>query len=142
MLARMAISQQKLREIVFQLIYSEDFTKNETEDLLPFLMGHHEMSKKNFFLAEQKKVALVQKLEAIDAQISEVSEGYKFDRIPKIEKNILRLAVFELCYLKEEIPPKVAISEAIRLSRKFSTPESGTFVNAILDAIYKKTYAV
>lgn len=138
----MVISQQKLREVVFQLIYSEDFTQSETEDLLPLFTGHHEITKKNFFLAERKKLALLQHLQAIDSEISEASEGYQFERIPKVEKNILRLAVFELCFLKEEVPPKVAIAEAIRLSRKFSTPESGAFVNAILDAVYKKSYAV
>jgi transcription antitermination protein NusB len=51
---------------------------------------------------------------------------------------VLRLALYEMLH-DDQIPPKVAIAEAIRLSRKFSTPESSSFINAILDAIYKSS---
>src|SRR5690606_29501809 len=59
-----------------------------------------------------------------------------FERIPRVERNILRLAVFELLH-DPSVPPTVAIAEAIRLTRKFATPEAATFINAVLDAIFK-----
>ena len=74
----------------------------------------------------------------IDQSITTHSKEYEFDRIPRVEKNLIRLGVFEMKYSKET-PPKVAISEAIRLARKFATHESAKFVNAILDAIYKES---
>lgn len=71
--------------------------------------------------------------------ITEHSTSYEFERIPRIERNVLRLGVYEIMY-DSDIPPKVAIAEAIRLTRKFATPESATFVNAILDSILKSIH--
>ena len=132
----MAITQQKLREIVFQLLYSYDFAQNDKEEMIPFLMTYYAISKKSLCIAEEKKEQIVAKLPEIDALITDTSLSYEFSRISRIEKNILRLGVFEI-YFSGEIPDKVAISEAIRLARKFSTPEGATFVNAILDLLYK-----
>ncbi len=72
--------------------------------------------------------------EALDAKIAAASQEYALDRISKVERNVLRLGVFEL---QSELPPKVALSEAIRLCRKFGSPEGADFVNAVLDQIYK-----
>jgi len=133
----MAVTKQKFREILFHLLYSQDFDENEKEDIISFLMAEHEVTKKTIYAAQRKQVDVMGEKEAIDKLIAEASHAYDFARIPRIEKNILRLGVYEICF-DLTIPPKVAIAEAIRLARKFSTPESSTFVNAILDAIYKK----
>lgn len=134
----MAVSQQKFREILFQLLYSQDFDDNEEEDIIPFLMAQNEVTKKTIYQAQEKQRAVIEKKEVVDKLIAEASHAYDFTRIPKIEKNILRLGVYEICF-DSLVPPKVAIAEAIRLARKFATPEGSTFVNAILDAIYKKS---
>lgn len=133
----MAVTQQKFREILFQLLYSQDFADNEKEDIIPFLMAEHEVTKKTIYQAQEKQRAVMEKKEAVDKLITEASHAYAFGRIPGIERNILRLGVYEICF-DSTIPPKVAIAEAIRLARKYATPEGSTFVNAILDAIYKK----
>ena len=80
---------------------------------------------------------VLSKLSEIDPQITTASTEYSFERISRVEKTILRLGLFEL-FFDSAIPPKVAIAEAIRLCRKFGTPESSQFVNAILDGVYKK----
>lgn len=133
----MAAMQQKIREILFQLLYSQDFVDNEKEDIIPFLMAQHEVTKKTVYQAKEKQAAVQAKQEVIDNLIRETSHAYEFARIPRIEKNILRLGVYEMCF-DAVVPPKVVMAEAIRLARKFATPEGSTFVNAILDAIYKK----
>ena len=74
-------------------------------------------------------------IEEIDEKISRVAEHWDMHRMAIIDKNILRLGVYELQY-REDIPPKVSINEAIDLAKKFSTKNSGTFVNGILDKIY------
>lgn len=137
----MAATQQKFREILFQLLYSQDFVDNEKEDIIPFLMAQNEVTKKTIYQAQEKQKAVLEKKEAIDKLITEASLEYDFARIPRVEKNILRLGVYEICF-DSAIPPKVAIAEAIRLARKFATPEGSAFINAILDAIYKKSEAV
>lgn len=74
-------------------------------------------------------------LQEIDEKISGVTEHWELRRMAIIDKNILRLGVYELLY-RNDIPPKVSINEAIELAKKFSTKNSGTFVNGILDKIY------
>ncbi len=69
--------------------------------------------------------------------IAQTAFGYEFDRIPHVERAVLRLGIYEL-YFSNEVPPKVAISEAVRLAKKFATIESSRFINGILDALYKK----
>ena len=76
----------------------------------------------------------------IDEEIRNASTEYSFDRISRVEKTILRLGLYEMFH-DPELPSKVALAEAIRLCRKFGTPESAQFINAILDAIYRKKHA-
>jgi len=130
----MALPLQKLREIVFHLLYSNDFETLD-EDAFPFLMQHHAVTKKSLFAAQEKVKHLQEHREKIDALIRTHSKEYEFDRIPRVEKNVLRLGIFEMLY-SEEIPPKVAMSEAVRLARKYATAESASFVNAVLDSIH------
>ncbi|MGH2638562.1 MAG: transcription antitermination factor NusB [Rhabdochlamydiaceae bacterium] len=136
----MGLPIQKLREIVFHLLYSNDF-EALNEDVIPFLMQHHHVTKKSLYKAQDIVNELKKHRDEIDKSIITHSKEYEFDRIPRVEKNLLRLGIFEMLY-SEEVPPKVAISEAIRLARKFATAESAHFVNAILDTIYKKSNAV
>ena len=132
----MPLSQQKFREVVFQLLYSHDISESEESDMIPFMMGHLMITKKKIREANEKKGLIQKKIKEIDLLIEQSSIEYSLDRIPRIERNILRVGVFELLFC--EIPPKVAISEAIRLSRKFATPEAAGFVNAIMDKIYQE----
>ncbi|HHT9110782.1 MAG TPA: transcription antitermination factor NusB [Candidatus Brocadiaceae bacterium] len=75
------------------------------------------------------------RVKEIDEKISVVTEHWELRRMAIIDKNILRLGVYELLF-RDDIPPKVSINEAIELAKKFSTKNSGTFVNGILDKIY------
>jgi len=133
----MSLPKQKFREIVFQILYCHDFKCSLTEDLLSLLMRENKVSKKNVVLCFEKFKAINIKLDSIDPLISEASTEYAFDRISSVEKNILRLALYEIFY-DDTIPEKVGISEGVRLSKKYGTPESAKFVNAILDTLYKK----
>lgn len=132
----MALPPQKMREIVFQLLYSHDTGRSEELSSVALLMKELQMARSSVYQAMGKASSILQSLEEIDATITETVHSYAFDRIQSVERNILRLAIFELM-IDKTVPPKVAISEAMRLARKFSTPESANFVNAILDNIYK-----
>jgi N utilization substance protein B len=70
----------------------------------------------------------------LDRLIEQYSEHWRLDRINMIDRNILRMALFELLYC-EEIPPKVTINEAIDLGKRFGSEDSGSFINGILDRI-------
>lgn len=130
----MPFSPQKFREIVFQLIYSDDFGSDV--EIVEMLMAQLSVTKRVVREASALKDKILEKKKEIDELIRSHSESYDFERIPRIERNVIRLGVYELLFSKE-VPPKVAIAESIRLSRKFATPEAATFVNAILDSVYK-----
>lgn len=134
----MSLPQQKFREIVFQLLYSHDMARATENDMIPLLMGELSVTKKAVRTAQERTQVIITKQNEIDQLISEASHAYNFERIPSVERNILRLGIFEMLF-DEDIPAKVAIAEAIRLARKFGTPESASFVNAILDNLYKKS---
>ena len=70
----------------------------------------------------------------IDAIIVRYSSNWKISRMPCVDRNIMRIAVFELIYC-EDIPSKVSINEAIDVGKKFGTEDSGAFINGILDGI-------
>ena len=132
----MALSQQKFREIVFQLLFSEEIGNPNPDHMIELMMEQLAVSKKNVKSAHEKALEVLRKLPEIDPLITSVSIGYDFNRIHPVAKNILLLGVYELLY-DESIPPKVAIAEALRLARKFGTSESGSFINALLDHLYQ-----
>lgn len=72
--------------------------------------------------------------EQIDSVVEQFSNNWKIRRMACVDRNILRLAVFELLYCAD-VPSKVAINEAIDIGKKFGTPESGSFINGIIDSI-------
>jgi len=137
----MALPPQKFREIVFQLLYSQGFAPIESEESIPFMMNELKVTKRVMLDVHARIDKILEKYSEIDRKLETASTSYSFDRISRVEKTILRLGVFEILF-DEAIPDKVAIAEAIRLSRKFGTPESAHFVNAILDDIYKKVALV
>ncbi|MBA2728858.1 MAG: transcription antitermination factor NusB [Parachlamydiaceae bacterium] len=134
----MAIPQAKFREIVFQLLYSYDTGHAQEDDLIQLLMKELAVTKNALRQANLKVDQVHEFKDELDKAIASVSQSYGFERIQSVERNILRLGAYELIY-DDSIPPKVAIAEAMRLARKFGSPESASFVNAILDNLYKSS---
>jgi len=72
----------------------------------------------------------------IDDIINRFSSNWKISRMAGTDRNILRIAVFEMLHQQKDVPHKVAIDEAVDIAKKFGTEESGAFINGILDGIY------
>ncbi len=75
--------------------------------------------------------------EEIDAIISENADNWRLTRMANVDRNIMRIAIYEFLY-EEDIPPKVSINEAIEIAKRFGGSESTQFINGILDAVNKK----
>jgi N utilization substance protein B len=73
----------------------------------------------------------------IDELISQSADHWELDRMAVVDRNILRAGIFELLWV-EDVPPKVAINEALEVAKKFSTHESSRFINGVLDRIHKE----
>jgi N utilization substance protein B len=74
--------------------------------------------------------------EELDAYISRFSEHWRLERMASLDRAILRLAIFELLHCPE-VPPKVALNEAVELGKRFGADNSGAFINGILDSFLK-----
>lgn len=131
----MSLPPQKLREIVFLILYAKDFT-SPAEELIPLIM--HELKVSNKHVQEAFVIAdeIGQYKTQIDQMIGKASDAYELHRIQTVEKNVLRLAVYELL-IKKELPQKVVIAEAKRLTKKFSTKEAQVFVYALLETLLR-----
>lgn len=139
MLIPMTFSKQKFREIVFQLLFSNDFSEIKEGETRGMLMEQLAVASSRLREAEACVEKILAALPEIDRMIAMLSDDYNFDRIPRVERAILRLGMFELLYDKE-VPGKVCIAEAMRLSRKFATTEASTFINAILDKAFHTSF--
>lgn len=86
------------------------------------------------FFAEPLIRGAIEHRNAVDEQIKKHARNWELHRIAAVDRNILRLAIYEMLY-REDIPPVVSINEAVDIAKKFSTQDSGKFVNGILDKI-------
>ena len=123
------------REIVLQVLYQLEVRGNEVLDEIDTFCREQgkETAISDFAIILAK--GCIHKMKAIDQKIAQLSEHWDLHRMPVVDRNVLRLACYELFYM-DDIPPKVSINEAIDLAKKYSTEKSGLFVNGILDKIY------
>lgn len=80
----------------------------------------------------------IYQVDICDELINRYLQNWEFSRIALLDKQIMRMAITEMLFIND-VPPKVAISEAIEIAKVFSTAESSSFVNGILDAVYKQS---
>ena len=133
----MAVPQKKFREVVFQILYSYELGGRGDERQFISLLDQFLVPRKTLYRAQEKASKIFSLIKEIDPVIAPCLILYDFDKISAIERNILRLAVYEM-RLEKELSPKVALAEGVRLCRKFATPEGGAFINGVLNAIFQK----
>jgi transcription antitermination protein NusB len=130
--------RRKAREVALQFLYQLDQTG--AEDPTPF---EEEFWARHLVDADARAFAasLVRGAKAeqkkIDAIIAESAEHWGLERMAVVDRNILRMAVFELLY-EPDVPGKVAINEAIEIAKKFGTAESSRFINGVLDRVHRE----
>ena len=129
-------ARRKSRELVLQVLFHMDIQKRfEPEMSERFCQVFPPGEKSKAFFCNLLDGIMEQK-EVIDSLIEQYSSNWKLSRMAAVDRNLLRIAVYELLFC-EDIPQKVSINEAIDLGKKFGTDESGAFINGILDSIRK-----
>ena len=125
------------REAAVQFLYQVDTHKpaDPEKALTEFWKQNEEPQNVRDFANDLLRGALAKKAE-IDAKIASLADNWDFERLAVVDRNILRLALYEMLF-RTEIPPVVSINEAIEIAKKFSTAESGKFVNGLLDRVKK-----
>ncbi len=128
----------KARECALQILYQVDITKNKFQDSIDDFWetkGKFDDSIKDF--AQCLVSGTVENLKELDSVISRSATNWEIDRMATVDRNILRLASYELLFM-DDIPLNVSINEAIEMAKRYGDKESGKFVNGILDKISKE----
>ena len=117
-----------------QALFYMDMRDNVSLQMLESFCDNFRPPKKAnpFFLT--LVTGVLETITEIDALIERFSKNWKIHRMSGVDRNVMRIAVYELLYC-EDIPPKVSINEAVDVGKKFGTEESGAFINGIMDSI-------
>lgn len=131
-------TRRKARELAMKALFCMDMLKNESDELLERLDVRLKPSPdiRGFYVALIKGV--ICNKPQIDQTIETFSSNWKISRMGFVDRNILRIATYELLFCPD-IPPKVTINEAVDIGKLYGTEDSGAFINGILDVIYRKS---
>lgn len=127
--------RRRARVVAFQILYGIELNPGQDlpEDMIRERVRQDEVLIR---YAKQLITGIQVRQKEIDEQIQSVLQNWKLERLATIDKNILRVGVYELLYT--QTPPAVAINEAIEMAKEYGEKNSGGFVNGVLDKIYKK----
>lgn len=132
------MNRKRSREIAMELLFGMTLSKNTLEETIETFKEDYEMKLKTIDLEYIKGILekVEKNLEVIDEKIEKSLTNWKIERISKVNLTILRIAIAEMMFL-EDIPNKVAINEAIEVTKKYSDEKSVAFINGVLDKALK-----
>ena len=132
--------RRKARELALRMLYQMETNSEDIDRALarycetfPYQQDVIDYTKGILSGIEREK-------EAIDGFVRSASENWRLDRITYVDLNILRLGVYEMLF-SEDVPPKVAIDEAIEIAKKYGNEDSREFINGVLDRVLKDFYS-
>lgn len=124
------------RETAFKIIYQVDMGKNELETALEHTMENDGLSQMEQAFCRQLATEVEAHLVEIDEIIQRNTTGWKVDRMMSVDRNLLRLAVYEMLF-SAHIAPQGAINEALEMAKIYGKKESSAFINSVLDKVLK-----
>jgi N utilization substance protein B len=128
----------KARETALQALYQMDLSEGDIDESLTSFMQGLGVGHAVKEYAELLVRGVFSRSEEVDGLIKEFSEHWTMDRMVAVDRNILRIAVYELVFCPD-VPHLAIIDEAVELAKKFGTEDSGAFINGILDSVAKAT---
>jgi len=130
-------TRRKARELTLQVLYQLDVLNIDVREAVDLFWSNFEASEETREFSSLLIEGAWNNRDEIDKLIISCSENWTLARMSRVDKNILRMAVYELLYC-HDIPPKVTLNEAIDLGKTYGSENSGAFINGILDALYDK----
>ncbi|MCK5511781.1 MAG: transcription antitermination factor NusB [Thermodesulfovibrionia bacterium] len=131
------MKRRRAREYALQILFQLDVTNNEfSNDLFEDFWEDIKEDEDIKQFSKALVIGTTKNIEKIDEIIKKTTEHWSIERMAIVDRSILRTAVYELLY-RSDIPPTVTINEAIEISKKYSTEDSASFINGILDKIQK-----
>lgn len=127
--------RRKAREVALQVLYQIDVLKIDAKEAIQLFWSNFEALEEAREFSSTLIEGTWSHREEIDRLINSCSENWSLERMAKVDRNILRMATYELLYC-QDIPTKVILNEAIDLGKDYGSENSGSFINGILDALY------
>lgn len=134
-----SIKRKEAREMLFTLLFETEFKSGDSVDEVYGISAENReipddaYIKKSFFEINEKT-------DLLDNVISKYARGWKADRLSKVSRSVIRLAVYEILFCKD-IPANVSVSEAVELAKKYGEDKARAFVNGVLSSIVKDVTA-
>jgi transcription antitermination protein NusB len=130
------MSRRIARELAFKILFQTDIGRNPWQEVLPRAIQESNLPEKSQDFLEQLVKGTIKNLKEIDNEIIKYAQDWKLERMANTDRNILRMAIFEIKFM-EDIPPGVTVNEAVVLAKKYGDDESGKFVNGILGNVVR-----
>ena len=127
-------ARRRARALIFQALCEVDSVGHDREVVLTHLLTKERLSEGNAAFVRDLVSGVIQNKEKIDHNIKNLAPAWPMEQIPVVDRNILRLAIFEIL-LDNKVPVKVAINEAVELAKTFGSDNSPKFVNGVLGSV-------
>jgi N utilization substance protein B len=126
--------RRRSRECALQLLFQLDLTGEKAEDVFASFWAEQPSAEEIQEFAERLVLGVAAHRRGLDRVLSGSSENWRIDRMAVVDRNVLRMAVYEL-FFEPDTPPAVVIDEAVEVAKRFGGDESGAFINGVLDAV-------
>ena len=127
-------ARRRARALVLQALYEIDVTRHDTDEVLNRLLAEEQLQEGNNRFVSEMVCGVIQNIEQIDESIRNHAPAWPLEQIAAIDRNILRLAIFEVL-LDNKVTVKVAINEAVELAKMFGGDSSSRFINGVLGSV-------
>lgn len=131
------MKRRKAREIAFKVLFQVDVARADPAQAMSYLLEEEKVPEEASRFAEEIVRGTLSNLKSIDGYLDELSRDWPLERMGNVDRNVLRMACFELLY-REDIPAGVTINEAVELAKVYGDTGSGKFVNGILGSLAQR----
>ena len=128
--------RRKARGLVLQALYEIDSARHDQAEVIKRLLNEEKVSGNNAGFIRELVAGVIKNKERIDSYIRKFAPAWPIEQIPMIDRNILRLAIFEIL-IDNKVPFKVSINEAIELAKIFGSESSARFINGVLGSVVR-----
>ena len=126
--------RRRARALILQILYEVDSSGHTADNVLNRILVEEKLTEENASFVHELVTGVMQNKEKLDQNIHDFAPAWPVEQIPLIDRNILRLAIFEIL-INNKVPAKVAINEAVELAKTFGADSSSKFVNGVLGSV-------
>jgi N utilization substance protein B len=130
-------ARRKARELALQMLFQHDMSGNQPDSIIETFEELQKSKPNTREFATKVFKGTLENIEKIDEMIQQQAENWRLSRMPAVDRNIIRMAIYEFLH-EDDTPKLVIIDEAIEIAKKFGTQKSSQFINGILDGILKR----